>query len=121
MKSRLLAIARTRFGGFLLRAALSAAPGLLPVHVCYRSSTLLAFRHPSPSYAGHILLLPLPPRRNLHALAGDGGAIFAEVLNAARGIATEQSFPSGWQLVVNAGAYQDVSILHFHLISDTAT
>lgn len=116
----LLRLARTRIGGWVLRAWLRYAPQAVPLPALYRSRSLLAFRHPSPSYPFHLLLVPLPPDAGLQDLTQAHAGRLAEVLNTARHLVDEMEPLAGWQLVVNGGEYQDVALLHFHLIAGEA-
>ena len=122
MKSRLLRMARSRSGGAVLVAVLvlllRTAPGLLPVRKVYRSKSLLAFHHPAPSYPLHILFIPLPPRGGLHSLTEADGTLLAEILHSARRVAAAHDLPPGWQIIANGGAFQEVAVLHFHLVAD---
>ena len=92
----------------------------LPVERLHETATLLAFHHPSPAYALHILLVPKKALANLMELDPSADSdflveLYATVQELVRrfGLA-----PGGYRLVVNGGSYQDFQYLHFHLISD---
>ena len=116
MKRTLLAFARSRAGSGLLRLLLHRLPARLPAAVLLRTPTISAFRHPVPAYREHVLLVPLPPVEDLEGLSG--GADFVGVVQAAGRLADRLKLPPGWRLVVNTGRFQEVRVLHFHLILD---
>ncbi len=117
MKTALLRFARTAAGGLLIRLIVSNAPALLPVRRLQAGPDVMAFYHPVPSYPVHILIIPLPVVQRLQGTWPDSGRLLVSVLRAAGVIVEQLDLESGWQLVVNGGAYQDVAVLHFHLIN----
>jgi len=85
----------------------------------HETDTLLAFWHPCPSYAAHILLVPKKAIVRLAALTPSDDVFHVDVLRTAEKLVAELGLAAGnYQLLVNAGAYQDVPQLHFHLIAD---
>ncbi|MDX1662980.1 MAG: HIT domain-containing protein [Candidatus Promineifilaceae bacterium] len=91
----------------------------LPLRRLYETETLLAFHHPQPSHAVHILIVP---RRRLSGLAALGPAdddFMRDLFAAVNWLVAELELEKqGYRLVANGGAYQDVPHLHFHLLSD---
>jgi histidine triad (HIT) family protein len=92
----------------------------LPVDRLSETSTLLAFRHPSPSYPFHVLLVP---KKSIPTLADLDPAADSDFLTDL--YATVQKLvkqfnltEGGYRLIVNGGKYQDFPYLHFHLISE---
>lgn len=118
MSRVLLQLARSRAGGAVLRTWLRVLPAVLPLHILHRSPTLIAFRHPRPAYPVHLLFVPLPPRRGLEALTAADAPGLAELLRTAHVLARALDLEPGWRLVANGGAYQEVRVLHFHLIAE---
>jgi len=117
IRRSLLRFARGPAGGRLLRFALRHIAAILPVRkVCF-SKHLIAFHHPVPVYPTHILIVPLPPLDGLDAVDPDDTALLAGVLRTAHEIAGRLDLPPGRRLVVNGGRFQEVGVLHFHLIS----
>lgn len=117
----LLRLARSPVAGWLIAFILAHAAFLLPAERLYETRSLLAFYHPQPSYAVHILLVP---RRRLPDLTAIGAAdaeflqdLFAAVRHLVATLDLEQG---GYRLIANGGAYQDVPHLHFHLVSNAA-
>ncbi len=117
----LLAMARTRLGGRLVRRGFRLLCRWLPVRRLYETDTLLAFPHPRPSYPVHILLVPKAGYPGLEALQGDETALYADLSQAVRRLAqTLDLAPHGYRLIINGGAYQEVPLLHAHLVSQAA-
>jgi diadenosine tetraphosphate (Ap4A) HIT family hydrolase len=96
---------------------ISTFPFALPVDRLRETATLLAFRHPTPSYPFHALLIPKKPiatLRDLDPLADS--AFLTDVYATAQSLVDEFHLPA-YRLLVNGGEYQDFPYLHFHLIS----
>lgn len=92
---------------------------LLPVKRLSETDRLLAFYHPRPAYPLHILIVPKRSIPGLEALSPADNQLLIEVIQMARQLATQLGFnQDGWSLVINAGDYQTISQLHFHLISE---
>jgi histidine triad (HIT) family protein len=101
----------------------------LPVDRLSETSTLLAFRHPSPVYPVHILLVPKKPIATLPAPvpqvqvadldpAADGDFLTDLYTTVQKLVKQFNLAEGGYRLIVNGGKYQDFPYLHFHLISD---
>jgi histidine triad (HIT) family protein len=94
----------------------------LPVRRLHETETLIAFRHPQPSYPTHILLVPKGAYPSLMALPADATDLmrdlFATVQDLVRDLGLECG---GYRLIANGGSYQQVPHLHFHLVSDCAS
>ncbi len=94
---------------------------LLPTDRLRETSTLLAFRHPTPSYPFHVLLVPKKPIPALSALdPTDDAAFLSDVIAVSQSLVEQFHLPA-YRLIVNGGEYQDFPYLHFHLISDSKT
>lgn len=115
----LLTLARTRLGGALLRWSFAHMSHLLPVqNKLYESERVLAFRHPQPAYPTHILLVPKRPIPSLSGLTPADFPTLDEIYLAAQALVKALDLEaSGYRLIVNGGACQDVPLLHFHLVS----
>ena len=95
---------------------------LLPVRRLYQSGQVLAFWHPNPDYAVHVLIIPKKALRDLDDLRADHAGLLIEIFQTAQNLARELGLTeSGYRLIYNGGAYQNVPQMHFHLIpaSDT--
>lgn len=115
----MLRLARTPPGGWLLRKVLLPMSFVLPVQRLRETKTLLAFHHPSPSYRVHILIVPRQGYRSLLDFPADDVELQRDLFQVVQSLVREFHLEEGgYRLVVNGGAYQDVPVLHFHLISD---
>ena len=116
----LFALARTPLGGRLARRWFGPLSRFLPVQRLYATERLLAFYHPRPSYPVHILLVPRAPIAGLEALNGQETALYADLMRAVQTLVDRLGLAErGYRLIINGGAYQDVPLLHAHLISET--
>ena len=90
---------------------------LIPVERLHETKTLVAFYHPAPSYRVHILIVPKRSIADLLAIMPQDHDFTVEVFTTAQRLIRELNL-SSYRLITNGGVYQDVPILHFHLISD---
>ena len=98
--------------------ALTHIGTMLPVDHLHETRTLLAFRHPKPSYPTHILLVPKRPIGGLMDLGEDDHEFLQDVFSAAQNLVSELALGAGgYRLVLNGGDFQDFPYLHFHLVS----
>ena len=116
MKASLLRIARGPAGGWVVRLAIGPLRKILPIEALAESDTLITFRHPQPSWETHILLVPKSDLSSLADLGNDQGDLLSEVFATAERLAQHLQL-NGYRVIVNAGAYQEVGQLHFHLVS----
>ena len=90
----------------------------MPLNRLRETATLLAFYHPVPAYPVHILIVPRRPIPALDAIGALDQAFLAEVFATTQSLVSElQLEKTGYRLIVNGGGYQDIPMLHFHLIS----
>lgn len=119
--SRLLALARSRPAGWALRVACAHMSFAIPARRLRETRSLLAFYHPSPAYAVHILILPKRACRSLLDLSPEDGEFLRDLIATVQGLVSELGLErAGYRLVANGGANQEVGVLHFHLISGPA-
>ena len=117
----LLWLARTRWMGVLLRFGLRTMNFAIPLKRLRETPTLLAFHHPSPSYPVHILLVPKRAYASLLELPPGDGDFLRDLFETVQSLVRELGLAErGYRLIANGGAYQDVPVLHFHLISEQA-
>lgn len=91
---------------------------ILPVKRLHETETLLAFYHPRPSYPVHILLLPKRSLGDLMAVTTVDSDFLVDLIQTVQRLVVELEMEkTGYRLISNGGAYQDVPHLHFHLIS----
>ncbi len=91
----------------------------LPVQRLRETSTLVAFYHPRPAHAVHILIVPRRAIAGLQALTPQDQDFLADLFRVVQELVSELGLEEpGYRLVVNGGKYQDIPQLHFHLIAD---
>ncbi len=90
---------------------------LLPVKRLRETDTLLAFYHPRPTYAFHVLLVPKKAVASLMELNASDTAFLTDLYSTVQGLVEEFQLPA-YRMIVNGGDYQHLPQLHFHLISD---
>lgn len=109
---------RSWIGRLLIGWIFSRMSFAIPVDRLRETQSLLAFFHPRPSYAVHILLVPKKAIGSLEDLSPDDSIFLAEVFRTTQELVKELNLAaSGFRLIVNGGEFQDVPQLHFHLIS----
>ena len=113
-----MAVARGRYGRFLIGIVLNYMTFLLPVQRLRETETLIAFHHPQPSYPVHILLLPKRTIGNVMALQATDGDFLTDLFQTVQSLIQEFQLEDGYRLITNGGRYQDVPHLHFHLVAD---
>ena len=89
----------------------------IPVKRLRETETLMAFHHPKPSYAFHILIVPKKSVESLIQLDSTDSAFLTDLYSTVQSLVEEYQL-SAYRLIVNGGGYQDFPQLHFHLISD---
>jgi histidine triad (HIT) family protein len=115
----LFSLARTRAAGFLLRRMFQSMSFLIPVERLRETSSLLAFHHPQPSYPLHILIVPRRGYRSLLDLDPADVDFLRDLVETVQSLVREFHLEAaGYRLVTNGGGYQDVPVLHYHLISE---
>ena len=113
-------LARSRLGGRLVRTFFCMVCPWLPVRRLVETDTLLAFFHPRPAYPLHIVIVSKGPIASLVDLQPDDKAFFPDLIHVVRQMVSELDLADqGYRLVINGGAYQEVPLLHAHLISET--
>ncbi len=95
---------------------------MIPANRLHETPSLLAFYHPSPSYAVHILIVSKRARRDLNAITDADSDFTADLFATVRLLVERLDLDAtGYRLICNGGAYQDVPQLHFHLVSGATT
>ena len=89
----------------------------IPVQRLRETGTLMAFHHPNPSYAFHILIVPKKSVESLIQLDSTDSAFLTDLYATVQSL-VEEFHLAGYRLIVNGGEYQDFPQLHFHLISE---
>ena len=119
MRRSLLRLARTRIARWSVGWVFTHMSFAIPVKRLRETSTLLAFHHPQPSHSFHVLLVPKRPFSNLLDVPQNATDFLQDLLTTVQSLVSEYHLEdSGYRLITNGGAYQDVPQLHFHLIAD---
>jgi len=122
MKPLLFRLACSPLARFIIGWIFTHMSWSIPVERLYETDSLLAFHHPNPSYPTHILIVPKRSYENILAIQLEDSDfqrdLFATVQKLVRDFSLESG---GYRLICNGGAYQDVPIVHFHLISDISS
>ncbi len=91
----------------------------IPVKRLYETEALLAFPHPRPSHALHVLIVPKADVGSFIELSHHQTNFMHDLPDAVATLVRRFNLePVGYRLITNGGAYQDVPLLHFHLVSD---
>lgn len=92
----------------------------IPIHRIIDTPDVLAFYHPEPSYALHILLVPKRQISTFTALTPQDDPLLLALMRAARMLIQQFNLDeSEYRIIINGGTNQEVPILHIHLVSDT--
>jgi len=89
----------------------------IPVQRLRETETLMAFYHPKPSYAFHVLLVPKRSVASLKEFDSHDSDFLIDLYSTVQSLVDEFHL-SAYRLIVNGGEYQDFPQLHFHLVSD---
>jgi histidine triad (HIT) family protein len=120
-RSLLFRLARMPRMSILVRGVLSLLPFIIPGNRLRETDTLLAFYHPSPSYPVHILLVPKRAYASLLEVPTSDCAFLSDLLESVQILVRRLGLAQGgYRLIANGGNYQEVGVLHFHLVSDFA-
>jgi histidine triad (HIT) family protein len=118
----LLRLARTHLGRFLVGFLFAHMSQFLPVDRLAETGTLIAFRHPQPTYPFHVLIVPKKQVVSLEALDPADSNFLSDLYATVQKLAKQFDLGAeGYRLIVNGGKFQDIPQLHFHLISDHQT
>ena len=90
---------------------------VIPVHRLRETETLMAFHHPKPSYAFHVLLVPKKSVASLKDFDSKDTTFLSDLYSTVQSLVDEFHL-AAYRLIVNGGEYQDFPQLHFHLVSD---
>ncbi|GMV33492.1 HIT domain-containing protein [Chloroflexi bacterium CFX5] len=108
---------RLRFIAFLIGWIFAHMSFVLPVKRLRETPNLIAFRHPSPGYKFHLLIVPKKEVQSLSDLDPMDTAFLTDLYSTVQSLVKEYNLKA-YRLIVNGGEYQDFPHLHFHLISD---
>lgn len=91
--------------------ALGPLRRVVPIRLLAERREVRAYGHPRPSYPLHVLIVP---RRRVPDYLLASPSLLADVLDLTAELSRERGAPV--DLVTNLGHYQEVKLLHFHVI-----
>ena len=111
--------ARTWPGTILLSWALTHMPFVIPSERLRETETLIAFEHPQPVEAVHILIVPKERYRSVLELPDNATEFLRDLFDVVKSLVEALNLEEGaYRLVMNGGSHQEVKHLHFHLLSE---
>lgn len=92
------------------------AAGEIPAEVVHSTENVVAFRDINPQAPVHVLVIPRRHIDNASTVTPGDGALMAELLVAARDVATKENVADrGYRLVFNVGEDATNTVPHLHL------
>lgn len=114
----LFSLAKSPVGDLIVGTAFGRLSGLLPVTRVKETDKVIAFWHPKPFWKKHILLVPKKAIKSLTGLKEEDYAYIMEIYRVAKEIVEEFNWvDTGYTILANGGARQEVNQVHFHLCS----
>ncbi|HNB51583.1 MAG TPA: HIT domain-containing protein [Anaerolineales bacterium] len=112
----LMRVARSRWGGRVVGWVFAKMSFALPVKRLVETERVMAFEHPSPGWAVHILVVPKVAVAGLEALGAERSALLGEIFAVIEQVVVKLGLEQ-YRVIVNGGEYQEVKQLHFHLVA----
>ncbi len=108
-----------RWVGWVIREVFAHMAFVIPLQRLRETPELIAFHHPSPSYPVHILIVPKRSYPSLMAMPPEDSSFLRDLFETVQSLVREFNLEqAGYRLIANGGAYQEIPILHFHLVSE---
>lgn len=102
----------------LVRLVFNHMDQFLPVERLYENDHWVAFQHPQPEYALHILIVPKKAVPSLAAAALEPPERFAALFEAVQTLIGRYHLEDfGYRLITNGGPNQTIPQWHWHLVS----
>ena len=115
----MIRLARSWLGRRLVRWGFTKMSFAIPVKRLRETETLMAFHHPQPDYPVHILLVAKRPYADLLDVPSGDAGFLHDLLETSQDLVREFELEeTGYRLITNGGAFQDIPHLHFHLIAE---
>lgn len=89
--------------------------GEVPAEVVHVTERTVAFRDIAPQAPTHVLVVPKAHFANAGELAVGDPVAMAELVDAARAVATAAGHEDGYRLVLNTGEAAGQTVFHTHL------
>jgi len=113
MKKILLKMARLPFLGDLTGWCIAHLAHVLPLKIVAEDERCIVFRHPSPSYDVHLLVMLQEPARDISCISAEQLSRVLSIAGAA--VKKLRLTAPHIMLWTNDGRFQEVRQLHFHL------
>ncbi len=104
------------FLGLLASVAIQNFPGLMPFKVLETDKTVV-IKHPFSSDRIHYVIIPKKDIKNIGEISEATGEYLVDAYLVARKIIEEERL-FRYRMITNGPGFQDVTYLHFHLISE---
>jgi|GEM_PF-479400 len=101
--------------GLLTSAGIQRAPGALPM-VVKETDRCVAIEHPFPKTRFHFVVFPKKDIKNIADISVDDQAYVLDCLAVIRTLVNENGLWN-YRVITNGPGAQDVTYLHFHLVS----
>jgi histidine triad (HIT) family protein len=119
LKSLLFKIVRSKIGTFVIYWGFEHMTFLMPINKLIENDLVVAFNHPQPVHKVHIIIMPKKKIGSLMSITSVDFPIVNQIIMISQKLVKQLNLEkTGYRLLVNGGAYQDVKQIHFHLISD---
>lgn len=117
--SLLLRTARLRFVKPLVSVFYCPILPLLPINRLQENAHWVAFHHPQPEYALHLLIIPKQAIASLSDAHMDDPNLYADLFVIIQKLITAYNLEhSAYRLISNGGQNQSIPLWHWHLICD---
>ena len=108
----LFRISRLKIMGTFVGFILTYFPYVVPVKKIMQNRKAVSFKHPSPTYENHILIIPRKIAHTVFCLSDED---FLAIMEMA--IKIHEDSIDDFVLLINGGKRQDVMQAHFHLFT----
>jgi histidine triad (HIT) family protein len=118
MQGYIFRIARSSIGRIIARWLFSNMSFVIPVKKLRETDWWVVFHHPQPVYPFHVLFVTKGGFLSLMEIPNEKAAeVLKDLILIVQSLILEFHLEGGYRLVTNGGIYQDIPVLHFHLIA----
>ncbi|MBI4023096.1 HIT domain-containing protein [Candidatus Berkelbacteria bacterium] len=103
------------FLGLVAAVGIKLTPELLP-SIVLETDKSIAFQHPNPEAKTHIVVVPKRDSKHAADLTADDRDFLADAYAVMGQIIRDQQMEQ-YRIITNGPGYQNVTYLHFHLLS----
>ena len=112
-------LARSRWGGRVVGWVFAKMSFALPVKPLIETEKVIAFEHPTPGWAVHILIVPKQAIEGIEKLGEEDSTLLGEIFSTVQQLVDKLELKQ-YRVIVNGGSNQEVKQLHFHLVAGEA-